>query len=268
MVRRIFRKVFFLLSFFVLCGFLFFFLWVRPRYVVPVLMYHSVSPTDSEGRNTITPENFQRHMEYLRIKKYTVISLDTWVQLIKNRTPLNKKYAVITFDDGVEDNYTYAYPILKSYGYPATIFLIASTVDTQGWLGWAQIQEMEQGGITFGSHTLTHPYLPNLDPQKIRSEVRESKKILERNLGHPVHVMAYPTGGFTEEIKEIVRQEGYVAACTTNRGYDRSNKDLYEVKRIRLGDEDHSSFVLWAKLSGYYNLFRKARSPGKNGNGY
>ena len=91
------------------------------------------------------------------------------------------------------------------------------------------------------------------------------KKMIEDHLGHSIDYFAYPTGGFTQEVKGIVKAGGYKAAVTTNRGKDRFNIDLYELKRIHMNESDdtYSGFVLWSKLSGYYNLFRHFKDSGE-----
>ena len=238
-----------------------FLFWAGDKYVVPIIMYHSVHEGEPKKANVVSPKIFKEQMEYIKRGGYQVISLKTLVELTKTGKISGKKHVVITFDDGFEDNYTHAFPVLKKYGFPATIFTSVVTLGQEGWLKWHQIFEMEQHGISMESHTLTQAYLPSLSEAEARKEIVESKKILEDNLGHRIYFISYPTGGFSEKIKHIVKDAGYLGACTTNRGYDRLNKDVFELKRIKLGNNDTSGIVLWAKLSGYYNLFREAKSP-------
>ncbi|MFA5059771.1 MAG: polysaccharide deacetylase family protein [Candidatus Omnitrophota bacterium] len=247
------------------------FLWLSSSYVVPIMMYHSVNdagrsenliPTyhhQSTG-NTVSPQNFSKHMEYLKANRYNVISLEEFIDAIKTKRRLPFKSVVITFDDGYEDNYIYAFSELKKHQFPATIFVLVTTVGQKGWLSWDQIKEMEKQNISIGSHTVSHTYLPDGDEDKQRFEITESKKILEEKLGRVVNALAYPAGGFTEKTKEIARQAGYKGACTTNRGYDRLNKDLYEIKRIRFSNKDYP-LSIWLKLSGFYNIFRSSKDP-------
>ncbi len=238
-----------------------FFWWASDKYVVPIMMYHSVNyaTTPSKNKNIISPENFQRHMAFLKKHGYNVISLKNLVDRIQQKKPFRGKYVVITFDDGYEDNFQNAFPILKSYGYPAIIFTSTQTLGHDGWLKWYQLFEMEKAGIAIGSHTIDQSYLPNLSTQEKRRQIMESKKTLEANLGHSVDFIAYPTGGFDKEVKKIVKEAGYLGACTTNRGKDKFNKDVYELNRIKFSNADNSDIILWVKLSGYYNLFRKLK---------
>ena len=242
------------------------FIFWMPRYhVVPILMYHHVDYSQHveslQSANVVEPDRFEWHMKYLKDHHFHVISVDDLVQGLKGKKRLPPKAVAITLDDGYEDNYTHAYPILKKYGYPAMIFLPSDLMNTTGFLTWDQIKEMVANNIDMGSHTRTHVYLPDtIIGGKAWDEIFMSKKILEDHLAVPIKYFCYPSGGFSEEIQVMVAQAGYEAAFTTNRGASRFNKDLFALKRLRLNTEDQL-YSLWAKLSGYYNLFRRARRP-------
>ncbi|HQP10733.1 MAG TPA: polysaccharide deacetylase family protein [Candidatus Omnitrophota bacterium] len=236
-------------------------LWLPRLYVVPIVMYHQVTFTERPQPNWVSPENFEWQMAYMTDHGYRVIRLGELVEAIKSGKPLPRKTAVITFDDGYANNYTNAFPILKKYGFPATIFVAADKINTEGYLTWDQMKEMLASGIDIGSHTRTEAYLPDLMVERQRNEIQASKDVLEENLGVPVDYFAYPISGFSDEIKEMVKEAGYKAACATNRGHDRFNKDLFELKRVRFSDKDIRKDYLWIKLSGYYNLFRKLKNP-------
>ena len=235
-----------------------FFLWIQDKYVVPILMYHEIEDIGRHEANYVTPKNFERQMAFFAKNKYNVISLDALIESIKQGNFIPKNSVVISFDDGVENNYTNALGVLKKYDFPAIVFVPSSLIGKTKQMSAAQLQEMIHAGIDIGSHTQTHAYLPDLSFEEQRREIFDSKKDLEESLGIPIKYFAYPIGGFSDEIKEIVRQAGYEGACATNRGYDRFNKDVFELKRIRPNNND-SDFVLWIKTSGYYNLFRKSK---------
>jgi peptidoglycan/xylan/chitin deacetylase (PgdA/CDA1 family) len=235
---------------------------LRDQYVVPIINYHEVGPNvRADNFLNVTVENFEAQMSFLKQHKYNVISLDELVSAIIKRKPLAHNSVVLTFDDGYANNYQYAFPILKKYGFPATIFIAVRLVGKKNYLTWKQIKEMEKSGIVFGSQTLNHAYLPDLSPGRQKKEIYASKKIIERHLGHGINHFCYPRGGFSNEIKELVKRAGYASACTTNRGYHRFNRDVYELKRIRFANKYATPVVFWAKLSGYYNFFKRAVSP-------
>ena len=248
----------------VLIGLGIFFFWLPRHHVVPILMYHHVDYEHVDrlpSSNTISPEKFEWQMQYLKDHHFHVISVDQLIQGLKGRKRLPPKAVVITLDDGYEDNYTYTFPILKKYGYPAMIFLPSDLMNTKGFLTWDQIKEMMAHHIEMGSHTRTHVYLPDpIMAEKVWDEIVMSKKILEQHLSVPIKYFCYPSGGFSKEIEDLIAKAGYEAAFTTNRGCNRFNKDLFALKRLRVGNADRPD-SLWMKLSGYYNLFRRARNP-------
>ena len=242
-----------------------YFFWLAPKYTVPILTYHSINY--GEGSHFVTPENFAKQMEYIKQKGYEVMSLDELVEGLQKRESFKRNKVVITFDDGYYDNFKYAYPVLKKFGFTAIIFLITNNIavddrDVERFLNWDEIRLMFENNISFGSHTKTHFYLGTADNEKvIRDEVQSSKKAIEQEIGMPVKYLCYPTGGFNERVKEIVRDAGYKGACTTNRGIARFNSDVYELKRVKVTNSDMvKPFSFWSKLSGHYNLFRNSKN--------
>ena len=242
-------------------GFLFF-LWFPPRYVVPILMYHSVD--NKAGTFFVSPENFAKQMEYIKKNGYEVITLDELVRSIKDKKHLKGNKVVITFDDGYKDNFINAYPVLKKYQFSATIFLITDFIDKNpAFLSWSEVRIMSKDKISFGGHTKTHFYLGSmLDEKNVFDELAGSKKAIEQQINTPADYFCYPGGGFNERVKSLVVQAGYKGACATNRGFADFNSDVYELKRIKVTNSDtNKPFSFWAKLSGYYNLFRKEKNP-------
>ena len=238
----------------------FYFFWLSPRHVVPILMYHRFGY--GEGSLFVTPANFHRQIEYIKNKGYKVISLDELVEGIKNNRTFKRKTVVITIDDGYKDNYTYAYPFLKRYNFPATIFVAANLIgNEEEFMNWQEIQTMFKAGISFGGHAKNNVYLPSIkEKEALWDEISGCKKLIEDKIASPVDYFCYPIGGFTEEIKEIVKESGYKGACTTNRGLIELNKDIYELKRVKITNSDtNKPFNFWIKLSGYYNLFRSKK---------
>jgi len=261
---RTFKRILLVLAAIIVIGSLGFTFWLRDRYVVPILMYHHVGiPSASKYRlNTVSALSFKHQMSFLKRHGFQVISFDDFIRGTQAGHAFNRNTVVLQFDDGYEDNYTYAFPILKAYGLPVTVFLISDKVGTPGFLTWDQIKEMERYHFTAGAHTRHHVYLPTASSEQAQDEIAGSKKIIEDHLGHKIDYFCYPSGGFTEEVKRFVQDAGFKAAVSTNRGKTLFNQDLYELKRIHMnnGDDRYSGLILWVKLSGYYNLFRQPRS--------
>jgi peptidoglycan/xylan/chitin deacetylase (PgdA/CDA1 family) len=243
-------------------------LWLFPRYTVPILMYHNIG--NESGSFYVSPGNFLRQMKYLKNNGYRVITLDELVGNIRDKTPLrSRRQVVITFDDGYRDNFQYAYPVLKKFGFPATIFVVTDLVgkgrNGQGkeFASWEEINIMSQDGIAIGSHTKTHfNFAGGMDEQKAIEELVSSKRIIEEKIGLPVEYLCYPSGSFNDRTKELALQAGYKGACSTNRGFVKLNRDRYELKRIKVTNSDTlKPFSFWAKLSGYYTVFKKDKKP-------
>jgi len=239
----------------------FFYCFLYPRYTVPILMYHRFGPAE-DNTLYVSPENFIRQLDFLARKKYNVISMEEYAEFKTAQKKFPRNTVVITLDDGFEDNYLYAYPELKEHGFPATIFLIANYIGSkEEYLTWDQVREMLRHNITFGAHTKNNVYLPSAqDSEELRGEIFGSKVAIEKQIEETVVFFCYPTGGFTEEVKDLARKAGYVLACTTNRGFSRYNENLFELKRIKVTNSDMNKPLSFrAKLSGYYNLFRSKK---------
>lgn len=258
-----FKKIFLVSGLLIVLIIAAFYFLVRPKYVVPILTYHHIDEKGKTSSLSVSPENFDRQMEFLSGHNYDVISLGEFIQLKEKKINFARNTVVITFDDGYEDNYISAYPILKKYNLAATIFIIANFIGREGYLNQQQIKEMLSSGlIIIGSHTLTEAFLPGRSRRELEREIGLSKAILESKFNKRVDFFCYPFGHFSPDIQEIVKKYGYKAACSTNRGRKQTwlNDDLLALKRIKVKDSSNF-FVFWAKLSGYYNLFRRVRKP-------
>jgi len=235
--------------------------WLRERYVVPIMMYHNVEDLDHHEANWVSSENFEYHMAFLRKHHYNVISLQDLVEGTQAGRDFPYKTVAVTFDDGEDNVYTNAFSTLRKYDVPAILFIPSDDLNTEGFMTVAQVKEMHSAGIAIGNHGRTQTYLPDLDVKAQTNEIVIGKMKLEDMLGFKIDYFAYPIGGFSDEIKDIVKRSGHKAACATNRGFDRFNKDVFELNRIRFSNKDNSSVILTVKLSGFYNLFRKAKNP-------
>lgn len=258
---RILKKILivFLAIFVMLVAFYAFYL--KPRHVVPILMYHAINNDTSTSLN-VKPDIFSRQIAFLQDEGYNVISLKEYTRVKKKKEKFPPKTVVITFDDGFEDNYLYAFPVLARYQMPATIFLITNYVGKRdGYLTWDQVILMKNNGIDFGGHTRDNVYLPSLkDESELWDQIALCRQDISRNAGYDAEFFCYPSGGFNKKIKETVVKAGYKAACTTNRGFDKSNTDLFELNRVKITNSDMTKpFHFRAKLSGFYNVFRSLK---------
>ena len=114
-------------------------------------------------------------------------------------------------------------------------------------------------GIEIGSHTLTHSYLPDLNPAEQKKEIFSSQRKWEELFRKPIKTISYPLGGFNEQTLNLVEKAGYCCALSTNRGFDNSI-NLFSLRRIKITNRD-LGIRLWAKLSGFYRVFKKPKNP-------
>ncbi len=239
---------------------------VTRRPAVRILYYHSVS--DAPIRSSVSPPTFERQMEHLTRSGYRPLALSEAVRRLATRAPLPERPVVITLDDGFQDNYEHAFPILTRLGLPATIFLTAAYIGTDRLptltrsdfvprpLSWEQVREMHAHGIEFGSHSLTHAMLAQIPLEQARRETRESKRVIEEKLGVPVAFFCYPRGDYNQAVKRMVLEEGYEAACTTWPGANSGRTDLFALRRTYVGRRDNPSEFA-KKVMGGHDLLQR-----------
>lgn len=209
---------------------------------IPVLMYHAVSWEKS--LITISPDLFRRQMEWLYEQGYHAIPLSQLIDNLNKQTDPPNDSIVLTFDDGFAGLFDNVFPILVEYGFSGTIFLVSgycgrsndwpgqpSNIPIMPLLDWDQIREMDEYGIEFGAHTVTHPMLDQLDNDEICTEIIHSKSQIETQLSHEICTFAYPYGRFNNYVKDVLKSE-FVGACTTRIGLVSNDSDPYEINRV------------------------------------
>jgi peptidoglycan/xylan/chitin deacetylase (PgdA/CDA1 family) len=157
-------------------------------------------------------------------------------------TPSRGRF-VLTFDDGYLTDYTVAFARLAERGWPGCFFVIASQVGASRALGWRELREMAAAGMEIGSHSLTHPFLHHADPDEIRREFGESKRILEDGLGQAVHFASLPRGSAAPGMGVLIKELGYRAFCTSEPGLVSVRTDPYEVPRIAIKQRTTPAFL-------------------------
>lgn len=199
---------------------------------VPVIMYHSIAY--EEGNPARLPvENFKAQMQYLKDNNYTTLTLDELYKYYTENYSIPEKSVVLTFDDGYDDNYTSAYPILKQFGFKATIFLISDFIDKRpGYLNSAQVKELNENGISIECHTVDHPYLAQLTVDKQKTQLANSKQFIEKLLNKQVKYIAYPYGNYNQDTTSLASQLGYTLAFTTDGRWSEKSDGLLTLDRV------------------------------------
>lgn len=307
--------------------------WIRRVYMKDqalILMYHRVSPQGqgvpdySPNGITVTPAEFEMQMRFLR-KHYDVVPLSHIVEAVRGERAFTPNMCAVTFDDGWQDVYEHAFPILKRYSIPATIYLTTGFIDGTEWfweerskyllaliykesktpgnrkdaaksvqtelekfrldgmlqiqakllpsfllqqgrlmkkwdperrlalmqtlerltnqlspdaprpfMNWSEVQEMSRDNIEFGSHTISHPVLPDLSAQEALTELNGAARQIENHLGRVPTNFAYPYGKFNEHVRRQVLQEGLASASTTRLGLVKRDSDPYALNRVNM----------------------------------
>jgi peptidoglycan/xylan/chitin deacetylase (PgdA/CDA1 family) len=242
--------------------------FLRTRYVPPILMYHMIVQKPApENMVAVSLQAFERQMRFLKEHRYNVIPLESLAGLIRQNKRIPAKTVVITFDDGWDNVYKYAFPVLKKYKLPAAFFIITNEVGRIGPLGyrdrvsWDELKEMQDSGlITIGSHCLGPEPLINIKSDEvIKHEIFGSKKVLEQRLGRPVQLFSYPEGKFDAKIRNWVIEAGYTCAVATKPGKDYPSNDPFALKRLRISENASNLLVFWFESTGYYTALKEKK---------
>ena len=308
---------------------------------VRILLYHRVNPVvlPWSGSYVVHPSLFQWQLEYIK-KNYRVLKLEDAIASIMENRPFPARSVVLTIDDGYKDTYDHAFPLLKKYEMPATLFMNTEPLQTDRmywfdelcyriWharpmtlaieglgifplkadprerigimlkishilrnvspearkpilteikgltdveipvevsrrmmLTWDNVREMNKAGIKIGSHTVTHTILSAISANNMKTEISESKRVLEEGLQQDIKFFAYPNGRCTDDILEAVKAAGYQAALTTRPQLVDSRANLFELGRILPGADMKSfRFFISGFFSEMYEVFKLLKRP-------
>ena len=210
---------------------------------IPILLYHYIGNNPNPEDKTrdylsVSPQDFDEQMSYLQKEGYTPITLDTMLAGLYGNTTLPPKPVVITFDDGYQDLYFNAFPILQKYQFRAVAFIPTGLVGTTYYANWDQLSQMQGSGLlSFQSHGVFHTNLASLSSDRLMTELTESKKVLEEKFGIPVNFIAYPYGISNPDVGDAAKKAGYIGALGTWYSNIVSEGVLYNMPRIRVGGQ-------------------------------
>ncbi|WP_196591868.1 polysaccharide deacetylase family protein [Pectinatus frisingensis] len=220
-----------------------------------VLNYHKID--DVNISLSVRPADFDKQMAYLKNNDYNVITPDDLYENLEQGKELPPNPVLITFDDGYEDNYKNAYPILKKYGFTATVFVITSFLNKYpNYLTWDQCRELKENGFYIESHTVTHRSLTELTNEQIKDEIVQSKAALDKNLGQNTYYFAYPTGTYNLYIAQMLKDAGYRAAFTIKYGTAETSSNIFALERIPIFHTADTFSSFYRRLN-YIPLFEK-----------
>ena len=204
-----------------------------------VFIYHRFDDSRFPSTN-ISGHDFQAHLEILHRQDFTVLSLGQIVDRMKRGESLPQRCAAITVDDAFRSFLTSGWPLIKRYGFPATLFVSTDLVGGGDYLDWQELKALHDEGVELGNHSASHAYL--LDRSKdgngqvrVGEDIARAQRAFESNLGFTPRLFAYPYGEFSPKLVELVRQAGFDAAVGQQSGVMTPEQDLFRLPRFPMG---------------------------------
>jgi len=225
------------------------------------LMYHEIAVPgrdlcDSDpgyAKYAVTLRNFREQMQWLKQSGTPGINIS---QMLSN--PANG--VALTFDDGCETDLITAAPILKEFGFQATFYITVGFLGKRGFMSKQQARELAQAGMEVGCHSLTHPFLSDLDEAGLRREIADAKQQLEDITGAPIRHYSCPGGRWDERVARIAMQSGYESVATSEIALNTPRTDRFSLSRIAItGQVTASDFATICSGSGLWTKGIKSR---------
>lgn len=214
-----------------------------PAAAVVVLQYHHVSE-DTPAATSVTPKLFAQHMAHIKEAGYQVLRLEDLVDMLKAGADLPDRAVAITFDDAYESIYTEAFPILKQYGWPFTVFLNVQPLEQRlkRFLTWDQVKEMAAAGASIANHSYSHPHMirrlegesEDQWRERMRDEILKTERVIAEQTGQELRIFAYPFGEYDQTSKDLLAELGFVAFGQQS-GPIGKGEDLLALPRFAFG---------------------------------
>lgn len=228
-----------------------------------ILMYHSIEKSnrtvDRMGL-AVHPDAFYAHIKYLHDNGFKVLGLSELACMIINQTNMPRESVVITFDDGYKSILTSAAPILRKFGFTATLFINIDFMENRiprnlywhDWpvLNWQEVRQLIDAGISIGSHGLTHRRLAGLSDAEIKNEIEESRGIIEKNAQIEINTFSYPNGSFDNRVKSILKDNGFLCSCSSIEGVNTIISDIFALNRTEITGFDDTLIQFKKKIAG------------------
>jgi peptidoglycan/xylan/chitin deacetylase (PgdA/CDA1 family) len=233
-------------------------------HLLPILKYHHVGNRREPfglRRLWISTERFEEQMAFLASHGYRTLTLSECIPYFAAHNPIPKRSVVLTFDDGFTNFREYAFPILKRYGFSASVFVVTGEVGgksrwDRGWefplMGWEEICHLNQMGVDIGSHTVSHPHLTQLPQTEALDELTRSRDVLETKLNRPVNTLLYPYGDTNSSVEALAEKAGYLLAITIARGNLNRPDSRFRFKRVPMDEYTAAPRLRW-RLSPFYD---------------
>jgi peptidoglycan/xylan/chitin deacetylase (PgdA/CDA1 family) len=209
---------------------------------VSVFVYHRFGDARYPSTN-ISLRTFAAQLEWLKSSDYQVLPLGDIVRRLKAGSDLPDRCAVLTVDDAYRTFLSGAMPLLRRFGYPATLFVSTDAVGGEDFLSWGELRELSREGVEIGSHTASHGYLVNRRSgetreawlARVRRDILKAQDVLKDKIGTAPRLFAYPYGEYSPEIVDLVRELGFEGAVGQQSGVVYRGSDPFVLPRFPMG---------------------------------
>ncbi len=248
---------------------------------IPVLMYHGLFTELAPGLNPvhISKTLFEKQIKWLAAQHYHAINMDELPACLSSED--EKKYCVISFDDGYKSLYDHARPVLKNYGFTATLYLTTGLVGKPDFqemkavelsgmppgdrpLQWVEIREMAEAGWSIQSHSIYHADHTTMSIEQLKHEVMESKSAIEKHVGKTVDHYAFPFGKYNTSALKAVKEAGYLSAASVHPGLCKTSNDPYRLPRLEMNCHDDLESFTRKIETGFVSVKQKLKSTARN----
>ena len=227
-------------------------------YRLPILMYHRIASNGASGsdRYRVDPGQFAEQLGYLRDSGFRTVTFAEWRRAKDAWKPLPGRCVALTFDDGFQDFAAHAWPLLRRFGFGATLFVVTDFTGRQNaWdadrgqtsplLSWDELRALHAEGLDIGSHSASHPFLTTLSPADVVREATASRAAIQREIGVRVTAFAYPHGDEDPAVQHLVGACGYLYGLSCRPGASALADPLLALRRIEVrGDDTLADFIL------------------------
>jgi peptidoglycan/xylan/chitin deacetylase (PgdA/CDA1 family) len=203
---------------------------------VPILLYHHIADDSTGNRYFIPPATFAQQMQWLHDHQYQTITISQLADAIVYGGSIPERSVVITFDDGNEDVFKNALPIMQQYGYVGTAYIVVNYIGAEGFDTSDEINQLITAGWEIGSHTMSHADLTQ-DEGKLQYEMGDSLIKLNQKFNVPIKSLSYPFGDIDSEVMFYASQAGYSSAVWLGTSSQHNLNDLYSLERMEVRQE-------------------------------
>ncbi|KYG72814.1 polysaccharide deacetylase family protein [Roseivirga echinicomitans] len=225
------------------------------QHEITSLVYHRFGDDRFPSTN-IDTKIFEEHLKFLKAEGYTSLTISETVDEVNNSRSPKRKLVAITIDDGYKSFYKNGLPLLKKYGFKATLFVNTESIGYADYMTWEEIADAQKAGVEIGNHSHSHPFFLSVSEQTrssfFKQEMQESQELMKANLNFTPKVFAYPYGEHDEEMKTILSEMGFKGAVAQNSGVITEYSNVYQFPRFPMSESygDLDQFKEKMKMKG------------------